>query len=257
MRHLYKRNKAVSLTALLALSLIACLSIIYIFNLKISERFAQQARVAAEKALNESIAERSRAEQLQMLYLREKQFAENVVSKTYQLNFEILQKTTHPTLFDDPVKALEQAEVMLMQKLQEVPNHSGYLQQKGLLAFIRQDFETAFKELSLFSYGIEDLINISAIFSQRYSDSKFLPEDGMLELLEMLMQRKDRMPIVMMVLAYDSHFRNAWSHAQFIKVLLEYANPRWEPFFAFDKRYHRLTLRGNGLDSLVLLINLF
>jgi len=254
LRHLYKRNRSVSLTALAGLLVLSLVSAFYIIRLKVSEQLAHQSRKDTELALEVSNAERSRAEQLQMLYLREKQFAENVVSKTYHLNFEILQKSTQPNLFDDPVTAFKNAEDRLDEKLNENPNHAGYNQQKGLLAFIKQDFNRAYFDLSAFQHGIEDLLSVSAIFKQRYSQKEkgLLPLNGMLELIELMVQRQDRMPILMMLLAYDSKFRDPWDHAQLVKSLIKFANPEWDAFFAYDAKRNHLTLRGDHLNSLSL-----
>lgn len=250
LRYFYHRNRSIALTTLLAAVLVAMVTLIFVIHLKRSEVEAHKLRKQAEKALEVSNQQRSRAEQMQMMYLREKQFAEDVVSHTYQLNFEVLQKNTHPTIYDNPSRALAEAEVTLNQKIVEEPDHSGYQQQKGLLSLIRQDFKRAYAELKAFPHGIEDLVRLCDLFQSRYGQSRILPIPGVQELIEIMGKRQDRFPLLMMILAYDSANRDLDEHAIAIKTMIELFNPEWIPVFHYNKKKNILTLKGEGLNTL-------
>jgi len=250
LHYFYKRNRAVTLTTMIALLFIAAVTLIFIVHLKQSELEAHQSRRQAELSLELSNQERSRAEQLQMLYLREKQFAEDVVSRTYHLNFEVLQKNTQPNLFNDPIGALKEAEDNLSRHLLEEPNHSGYKQQMGLLYLIRQNFSLAFEELSKFGHGIEDLVQLCGVLKNRYPQHKLLPLEGMLELVELMSKQQDHFPLLMMILAYDAVKRDLGDHAQVIHALLKIYNPEWISTFNFNKKDRSLILKGDDLNTL-------
>lgn len=250
LRYFYHRNRSIALTTMLATVLIALVTLLFVVHLKRSESEAHELRKQAEKALEISNQQRSRAEQMQMMYLREKQFAEDVVSHTYQLNFEVLQKSTHPTIYENPSRALAEAEMTLTRKIKEDPGHSGYQQQKGLLSLIRQDFKRAYEELKAFPHGIEDLVRLCELFQNRYGTHRNLPISGVQELIEIMSKQQDRFPLLMMILAYDSANRDLNEHALAIKYMIELFNPEWIPVFHYDKKKHLLTLKGESLNTL-------
>jgi serine/threonine-protein kinase len=250
LRYFYHRNRSITLTALFASVLITLVTIMFVIHLKRSEVEAHKLKEQAEEALEVSNRERSRAEQMQMMYLREKQFAEDVVGHTYQLNFEVLQKSTQPTIYENPSRALAEAELTLMQKIKEDPSHSGYQQQKGLLSLIRQDFKRAYQELKAFPHGIEDLVRLCELFQNRYGKHRTLPITGVQELIEIMGKQQDRLPLLMMILAYDSANRDLGEHAMAIKYMIELFNPEWIPVFHYNKKENRLTLKGDRLNTL-------